>query len=86
MSFDGPTDAEIECYKGNSGAAIGILENITPSNKLQEVAKEFTLAKVNYIAGKRAAALEGFDWVASVKGRLACIAESAEIAKAIRES
>lgn len=84
MEFNGPTDAEIECYKGNHNAALGILANIIPSNALQEITKTFTLAKVHYISGDRDTALEEFDSIASAEGRLACIKESAEIAKAIR--
>lgn len=85
MTFNGPTDAEVECYKGNTSAALGILDAISPENLLQEVTKAFTLAKVHYIVGERGTAKSEFSWVAKNGGRLALAKESEQIAAAIKE-
>ena len=67
MLFNGTTDAEIECYKGNGERALAILSMIEPDNRFQEVLKKFTLAKVHYILGNREEALSEFDWVAKTE-------------------
>lgn len=79
MNFNGPTDGEIECYKGHGSAALNILNSIDPVNRLQEVTKNFALAKVHYILGERDAALGEFSFVAENGGRLACAKEAREI-------
>jgi tetratricopeptide (TPR) repeat protein len=86
MGFNGPTDAQVECYKGNHSRALDILNAITADNKLQEVTKKFAMAKVHYIIGERAAALSEFDWVSKNGGRLACVGESADIVAAINNA
>lgn len=85
LSFDGPTDGEIECYKGNHETALDLLNAIDPVNRLQEVTKKFALAKVHYITGERDTALSEFDWVAKNGGRLAAAKESAEIVTAVNK-
>lgn len=85
LSFDGPTDGEIECYKGNHSAALDLLNAIDPVNRLQEVTKNFALAKVHYITGERDTALSEFDWVAKNGGRLAAAKESADIVLAVNK-
>lgn len=85
LSFDGPTDGEIECYKGNHKTALDLLNAIDPVNRLQEVTKQFALAKVHYITGERDTALSEFDWVAKNGGRLAAAKESADIVSAVNK-
>ena len=79
MDFNGPTDGEIEFYKGNTDASLGILEAITPDNRFHETTKRFALAKVHYMLGNRERALEEFRWVADNGGRLARAKESRAI-------
>ena len=84
MLFDGTTDAEIECYKGNIPRAHQILDAMNEDNLFHKVMKTFTRAKVHYIEGKRSDALTEFDWVARNGGRLACARDAAEISAAAR--
>ena len=84
MRYNGTTDAEIECYKGNTGKALDILDSIDADNRFREVMKTFALAKVHYIAGAREEAISEFDWVAANGGLLACAKESEQIAAAAR--
>ena len=86
MKFDGPTDAEVECYKGNVSQALEMLGAIEPENRFHETVKRFALAKVLYIAGKRDEARREFDWVAKNGGRLNCAEESAEILDAMEKA
>ena len=79
MDFSGPTDGEIEFYKGNTDAALGILEAIRPDNRFHETTKRFALAKVHYMLGNKDRALEEFRWVADNGGRLARAKESRDI-------
>ncbi len=83
MTFNGTTDAVIECYKGNGERALDILDDIEPSNRFQEVTKNFALAKVHYILGERDRAISEFRWVAENGGKLACADESASIVDAV---
>ncbi|MBR0303782.1 MAG: hypothetical protein IJQ80_08025 [Clostridia bacterium] len=83
MPFNGTTDAEIECYKGNGERALKILSMIEPDNRFQEVVKKFSLAKVHYILGEKDAALSEFEWVAKNGNRLACAGEAQAIVDTI---
>ncbi len=85
MKFDKMTEAEVECYKGNCERAEKIAEQIDESTRLRTVMRKYTLAKIHYISGAKSKAVEEFEWVAQNGGRLACAAESAEIAKVARE-
>ena len=84
MEFNGPTDAEIECYKGNIPRAHQILDAMNEENLFHKVMKTFTRAKVHYIEGKREEAISEFDWVAKNGGRLACARDAAEISAAAK--
>ena len=85
MKFDRLTEAEIECYRGNCERAEEIAEQVDESTKLRAVMRKYTLAKIHYIKGAKSEAAIEFEWVASNGGRLACAAESEEIAETIRK-
>ena len=79
MNFNGPTDGEIEFYRGNADGALDILNSIEPANRFHETSKKFALAKVHYILGERETAMEEFRWVADNGGKLARARESRAI-------
>lgn len=82
IEFNGPTDAEVECYKGNGKSALEMLEKMETENRLQEVAKKFSLAKILYITGDRERAISEFRWVAENANRLICAKEARDIVEA----